>query len=155
MLNKDKSVRLTHFIVRACYVLLAAVAIALPVILHNGFYEFDILGEISEYILGPFYAVVPAGYVALICLDKLLINIRKEIVFDSKNVKLLRIISWACIYAGCVGMLSFIIILAMKFMFETLLILAIGELFMGLVVRVVKNVFEAAIKIKDENDLTI
>lgn len=155
MLNKDKSVKLTHFTVRACYVLLAATAIALPVILHNGFYEFDILGEISEYVLGPFYAVVPAGYVALICLDKLLINVRKEIVFDVKNVKLLRIISWACIYAGCVGMLSFFIILAMKFMFETLLILAIGELFMGLVVRVVKNVFEAAIKIKDENDLTI
>lgn len=155
MLNKNKSVRITHFIVRVCYALLAAAAVVLPIILNNGFYEFDILGEIKSYIIGPFYAVVPAGYIALICLDKLLINIRKEIVFDSKNVTLLRIISWACFYAGLVGLLSFVIILIMDFMFETLFVLAIGEMFMGLVVRVVKNVFEAAIEIKEENELTI
>lgn len=155
MVNKDKSVKLTHFIVRLCYALLGAAAIGLPVIFSKGLYEFEILGQIKSYIVGPFYAVVPAGYTALICLDRLLINIRKEVVFDLKNVKLLKIISLACFYAGLVGLLSFIIIIIKDFMFETLFVLAIGEMFMGLVVMVVKNIFEAAIKIKAENDLTI
>lgn len=155
MWSKDKSAALTHFIVRLCYVLLTAAAIALPVVIKNGFYQFDVLDKIGNYVLGPFYAVVPAGYAALICLDKLLINVRKGIVFEQKNVKLLKIISWLCFYAGFVGFISFIIILFMHFMFETLLILAAGEMFMGLVVRVVKNIFETAIEIKAENDLTV
>lgn len=155
MLGKEKSVKLTHFIVRLCYVLLGAAAIVLPFIFKYGIFEFDILNKISSYVIGPFYAVVPAGYVALICLDKLLINVKKELVFDVKNVKLLGIISWACFYAGFVGFASFIIIMLMNFMFETLLVLAMGEMFMALVVRVVKNVFESAIEIKAENDLTV
>lgn len=155
MLNKDKSVRLTHFFVRSCYVLLAVMAIALPILIKNGFYKFDILEKISSYVFGPFYAVVPAGYVALFCLDRLLVNVRKEIVFEDENVRLLNIISWACFYAGCIGIISFLIIVLNDFLFETLFILAIGEFFMGLVVRVVKNIFESAIKIKNENDLTI
>ena len=32
---------------------------------------------------------------------------------------------------------------------------SVAELFVGVVVRVVKNIFEAAIKIKEENELTI
>lgn len=155
MWNKDKSVKLTHFIVRICYVLLAVVSVLLPVVLYKGLYDFEILGQIKSYIIGPFYAVVPAGYTALICLDRLLVNIRKEVVFDEKNVKLLRIISIACFYAGMVGLISFIAVWLLDFMFETLLVLSMGEFFMALVVRVVKNIFDAAIRIKEENDLTI
>ena len=155
MWSKNKSILLTHFIVRACYFFLAAAIVGLPILLKSGFYEFDILGQIADYVLWPFYAVAPAGYVALVCLDKLLINVRKEVIFNEKNVKFLRIISWACFYAGLVGLISFTVILVMSFMFETLFILAIGEMFMGLVVRVVKNIFEEAIEIKNENELTI
>lgn len=155
MINNNISVKVTHFAVRACYLLLTAAAIALPIILFKGFYDFEILGQIKSFILYPFYFVVPAGYVALVCLDKLLINIRKDVVFDTKNVKLLKIISYACLYAGLVGLISFIAVMIFDFMFETLLVLALGELFMALVVRVVKNVFESAIIIKEENELTI
>ncbi|MCM1286112.1 MAG: DUF2975 domain-containing protein [Acetobacter sp.] len=155
MNNTSASVKITHFAVRLCYVLLTAAAIGLPIILFKGFYNFEILGEIKDFILIPFYFVVPAGYVALFCLDRLLINIRKGIVFDKKNVKILRTISIACLYAGLVGIVSFIAVMILDFMFETLLILAMGEIFMALVVRVVQNVFEKAIDIKEENDLTI
>lgn len=151
----DKSVKITHFIVRVCYVLLSMASVLLPIFLYKGIYDFEILGQIKSYIIGPFYAVVPAGYVALRCLDKLFINIKNEIVFDEKNVKLLRIISIACFYAGMVGLVSFIVVLLLDFMFETLFVLAMGEFFMALVVKVVKNIFDAAIRIKDENDLTI
>lgn len=151
----NHSVKLTHFFVRLCYVLLTAAAIALPFLLYKGLYDFEILSQIKSYIIGPFYCVVPAGYLALACLDKLLVNIKKEKVFDSANIKLLRMISNACFFAGIIGLLSFIFIMVEDFMFETMLVLGLGELFMGLVVRVVKNVFESAIAIKNENDLTI
>lgn len=154
-MKTDKSIIITQWIIRICYVLLAIVSIALPFLLTNGFFHFEILTQIKDYILFPFYAVVPAGYVALICLDKLLVNIKREIVFDKVNVSLLGVISYACVYAGLVGALSFAFILIKDFMFETMLVLAAGEFFMALVVRVVKNVFEKAIELKEENDLTI
>ena len=92
-----------------------------------------------------------------VCIDKLLINIRNEKIFDNKNVKLLRIISWSCFYAALVGVISYTVIAVIDNprLFVSFIILAAGEAFMGLIVRVVKNVFEAAIKLKDENDLTI
>lgn len=155
MYSKYKSFLLTQIIVRACYVLLGVVAIALPFLLTNGFFHFEILSQIKDYVIGPFYAVVPAGYIALICLDKLLVNIKKERVFDSQNIKLLNVISWACFYAGCIGLISFIVILLKDFMFETMLVLSAGEYFMWLVVRVVKHIFEIATELKEENDLTI
>lgn len=155
MYKSDKSINLTQLIIRICYLLLAVVSVALPFLLTNGFFHFEILSQIKSYIIGPFYAVVPAGYVALICLDKLLMNIKKDIVFDYKNTKLLNIISWACFYAGCIGLASFIFILVEDFMFETMIVLSAGEYFMALVVKVVKNVFVKAIELKEENDLTI
>ncbi len=154
-MKTDKSIIATQWIIRVCYVLLAVVAVALPFLLTNGFFHFEILSQIKTYIIFPFYAVVPAGYVALISLDQLLCNIKKDIVFDIKNIKLLRAISLACVYAGVVGLVSFIFILIKDFMFETMLVLSSGEFFMALVVSVVKHVFEKAIELKEENDLTI
>lgn len=161
MWNKNKSILLTQLIVRACYVIFAIALVALPLVLNWGFIELHYLRDTMNYIICSLLAVVPAGYTALICLDKLLINVKKEMVFNEKNVKLLRIISWACFYAGLVGVILFIILcIKTQFLRITLfplaiLALAIAEMFMGLVVRVVKNVFEAAIEIKEENELTI
>lgn len=155
MYKNDKSVKLTHFAVRFCYVMLALAALTLPYLLTSGFYHFEILTQIKDYIIGPFYAVVPAGFIALFCLDRLLGNIRKNTVFDMQNVKLLRIISIACAYAGLVGLVSFIVIMLKDFMFETMAVLSAGEFFVALIVNVVKNVFEKAIEIKEENDLTV
>lgn len=154
-MKTDKSIIFTQWIIRLCYLLLAVVAVALPFLLSNGFFHFEILSQIKSYIIGPFYAVVPAGYFALVCLDKLLINIKKDIVFDKSNIKLLSIISYACFFASLVGLAAFVFILIEDFMFETMLVLSAGEFFMALVVRVVKNVFQKAIEIKEENDLTI
>lgn len=155
MYKNDKSVRLTHFAVRFCYVMLTLAAVTLPYLLTSGFFHFEILTQIKDYVIGPFYAVVPAGYVALFCLDRLLGNIRKSRVFDVQNVKLLRLISIACAYAGLVGLISFVVIMLKDFMFETMAVLSAGEFFVALIVNVVKNVFEKAIEIKEENDLTV
>lgn len=162
MWNKNKSIMLTHIIVRACYVFLAIAAVGVPILLKSGWRELNVLlAGTSNYLICSLFAVVPAGYVALICLDKILINVKKDVIFNEKNVKLLRTISWACFYAGFVGVILFaILFIKTHFMVMTLfplaiLGLAVAEMFMGLVVRVVKNVFEAAITIKEENELTI
>jgi hypothetical protein len=89
-----------------------------------------------------------AALAALFSLDRLLSNIRKEEVFTEKNVRLLRIISWACfavaiaMFVGCIASISFFVI-------------AILACFVGLILRVVKNVISAAVALKDENDFTI
>lgn len=159
MWNKEKSVLLTQFIVRACYVLLAAAVIILPFIFkeEGNSVRINMLTTLGKYVIGPFYVLVPAGYVALVCIDKLLMNIKKEIVFDAKNVKLLRIISWCCFYAAAACFASFTIIAIVEnyILGTALLLIGAGAVFMGLILRVIKNVFEHAIIIKDENDLTI
>lgn len=157
MWNSDKSVKLTHFLVRLFYVILTATVVAAPFIVGNSkMYDImNFLEFIPKSYLVPLYICIPAGYAALVCLDKLLCNIKKEIIFDIRNVKLLRLLSWCCIFAASVSALSGIIIAVMgetEFVFFGC---SVAELFVGVVVRVVKNCFEKAIEIKEENDLTV
>ena len=168
MWNKEKSVLLTQFIVRACYVLLAAAVVALLVLFNSyGYILKDGVYKIGICAVAMFCIIVPFGYTALISIDKLLMNIKKEIVFDVKNVKLLSTISRSCFGAAVVCFSSFIAgcivfqagernqILFAIICLAAILLLSMGAGFMGLILRVIKNVFEHAIIIKDENDLTI
>jgi hypothetical protein len=161
MKHSEKSVLLTQIIVRACYVLLFLAAIALTVMVFKGqvfrrsFAEINLLIAFGKKVLIPFYLVVPAGYAALICLDKLLANVKQNKVFERSSVTLLRILSYCCFYAAAVGIVSYFVIAATSTPLESIFILSLGEGFVGLVVRVVKNVFEKAIEIKEENDLVI
>ena len=155
---KDKTTGLTHLAVRLCYVLLAAAVIAFPVLMkaqEGDWYYFVMLAVHGKYLIYPFYAVVPAGYIALICLDKILSNIKKDIVFDSSNIKLLNIITVCCLYAAAVGLVSFVIIAVLYKSIETVILLSFGEGFMALVVRVVRNIMKKAIEIKEDNDLVV
>ncbi len=158
MKQHDKSVGLTHFVVRLCYVLLAAAVAAFPLLMRaqqGDFYYFSMTAVHGRYLIYPFYMVVPAGYVALVCLDKILANLKKDIVFSNKNVKLLNIITAACLFAAAVGAVAFVVIAVIYQSIETVALLAMGEAFMALVVRVVRNVIKKAIEIKEENDLVV
>ena len=158
MKYKDKTTGLTHFAVRACYVLLAAAVIAFPFLMkanEGDWYYFVMLAVHGKYLIYPFYAVVPAGYIALICLDKILGNIKKDIVFDEKNTKLLNILTYCCFAASLVGLVSYVIIAVKYKSIETVILLAFGEAFMALVVRVVRNILKRAIEIKNEYDLVV
>jgi hypothetical protein len=85
---------------------------------------------------------------ALWNLHVLLGNIRKDEVFIPKNTSCLRRISWICMAAGAVciifglwsSIFAFVGMVAIMF---------------GLIMRVLKNVFEKAVEIKSENDFTI
>ncbi len=158
MKYSDKTVSATHLSVRACYFLLAGAVVAFPLLMkaqESDWYYFVMIAVHGKYLIYPFYAVVPAGYVALICLDKILSNLKKDIVFDNGNVKLLNVITACCLFASAVGIVSFIIIAINYKSIETVILLAFGEAFMALVVRVVRNVFKKAIEIKEENDLVV
>jgi len=86
---------------------------------------------------------------ALWALDRLLSAVRREQVFTAGNVRCLRIISWCCFAAGA------ILLVGCLFVSLNLIILAVLAAFFGIVIRVVKNLFEAAVALKDENDFTI
>ncbi len=153
-----KSASLTHIVIRVCYVLLAVSVILFPILMRaqdgDRFY-FVMIAQHGRYLIYPFYAVVPAGYAALICLDKILVNIKKNIVFDKSNVALLKKITLCCIFAFSVGIASYIIIALIYKSIETVILLAFGEAFMALVVRVVSDVMQKAIEIKEDNDLVV
>ena len=90
---------------------------------------------------------VPA-FVALLRLRCILNNIADGNVFVADNVLSLRIISWCCFLVA--------VILCVYFFYYVFgVILAILAAFMGLILRVVKNVFVQALAIKEENDFTV
>ncbi len=157
MWNSDKSLKLTHFLVRLFYVLLTVIVVVAPFIVGNSkmYHLMNFLEFIPKNYLVPLYICVPAGYVALVCLDKLLCNIKKEVIFDVHNVKSLRLLSWCCIFAAVVSALSGIIIAVTSEIEFVFFGCSVAEFFVAVVVRVVKNCFEKAIEIKEENDLTI
>ncbi len=151
MWNNQRSTLLSLVIVRLCYVLLAGCCVAAPWIV--GFYD-DIvnnangLPSVFAELLVTLYCAVPAAAVALVCLDKLLGNVRREQPFTESSVKYLRIISWCC-YVEAVVFIYF----ATLRHFAILVVL--GFAFVGLILRVVKNVFQQAVILREENDYTI
>lgn len=94
-----------------------------------------------------YLAMIPAA-VILIMLNKLLSNIRTEKIFEYQNVSCLRVISYCCfviaLFAGVMmiwRILAFVVVIAFAFV--------------GLLLRVLKNVFEQAVLLREENDLTV
>lgn len=159
---QNKSVDILKVIIKICYILLAAVVfvmwfITTGTITWDGD-SFKLIEEFQVRLLSfPFYAVVPAGYAALVCIDKLLTNIKKDLVFEAETLKYLNIISYACVYASVVGIVSVVISLVSD-VYDFIIVfslLSLGELFMAIVLQVIKQVFKKAIDIKEENELTI
>ena len=90
---------------------------------------------------------IPA-WTALFQLYMILVCFRKNRVFEAATVRHMRIASWACVGAAA-------ICFAGGFVFPGMFIPALAAAFMALIVRIVKNSFEAAIRMKDDLDLTI
>ena len=88
------------------------------------------------------------AWITLYELLRLLKNLRRGEVFIDGNVRAMRIVSWCC--AGVAAMCLVSTAWYLPFVF-----VAIAAGFMCLIVRIVKNVFQQAIAMKDELDLTI
>lgn len=88
------------------------------------------------------------AYAALWQLYRLLRNISRGQVFVAVNVRCLRIISWCCFAAAVIFFFS-------GFYSTSWIVLFVAAVFGGLIMRVVKNVFAAAVALQDDQDLTI
>jgi FtsH-binding integral membrane protein len=106
-------------------------------------------GDIATQTLCLYYACCVAALVALFFLNRLLANIKKDAVFTEENVQALRAISWCCFAE------AFILTATALYFAPILLAFAAGVAFFGLILRVVKNVINAAVALKAENDFTI
>ncbi|MDR2296572.1 MAG: DUF2975 domain-containing protein [Clostridiales Family XIII bacterium] len=100
-------------------------------------------------IPGLYYACCVPALVALFLLDRLLRNIKGGLVFTEGNVRALRAISWCCFAE------ALILTIAALRLAPILLAVAVVVAFFGLILRVVKNVIDAAVALKSENDFTI
>lgn len=109
----------------------------------------------------PFFGVAPilltavsylCGAAALVMLVRLygfLRRVEKSEVFTPANVTALRMISWCCFAVAMLALLAGVV-LYLPFLF-----IAGAAGFMALIVRVIKNAFEQAIRMKNELDYTI
>lgn len=102
---------------------------------------------VETYILC--YLILALVLLADVCLLFLLSNVLNGHIFTKSSVQLLRLISWASIFTGFLAIPLFFI-----FSREALFI-AFVALFLGVVLRVVKQIIEKATALKEENDATI
>ncbi len=147
--NDDKSLLLT----RVCVWLSAAALVLLCVSAPWLFYWFIqkrliLPPQSRDYFLVTTYTVAVPAVVTLYMMNRLLANIRKEEVFTEKNTRYLRGMSWCCLAAGLIFLVS-------SFYYLPFFALCAAAVFMALILRVIKNVFAQAEEIKKENDYTI
>ena len=95
-----------------------------------------------------FYPSAVFAYMTLYSLIRLLFNIKGEQIFIDTNVKYLRRISWGCIAVSFITLIS-------GFFYIPYFFIAVAAGFVGLMLRIVKNAFQSAVALREENDLTI
>ena len=148
MWNPSKSVLVSSICTKIMIVLVICAAIAAPYLVKS-YVAYTMKNPyVIKPLLATIYACCVPGLTALFSLDRLLVNIKRKNVFIEKNVKHLRVISW-CSFA-----VSIILFLS-GFYYLLFLLIAVAAAFFGLILRVVKNVIEQAVVIKNENDFTI
>lgn len=144
----SKSLLFSQFFIGFWALLLAALDLGGWWILHwfgalRGLAERKILG-----ILVLLYLCSVLGWLLLHAMWRLLGNLRREKVFTEENVRLLHRVSWCCAGAALLCLIG--VGFYPPFLFA---VAAAG--FMALIVRIVRNVFQQALLMKDELDLMI
>lgn len=152
MWTKTKSLLLSRILTVIVAAIFILIAFVLPLMVE--FYAFIsepiglLKGDIFIPLCTGLYIAIALALAALFFMHRLLDNISKDIVFDNSNTKCLRIIAWCCILAAS----DFFILCLWRYIFA---MPAVVVMMLGLVMRVLKNVFEKAVEIKSENDFTI
>ena len=100
------------------------------------------------FVLADAYIMVAVAFVAVILLFFLLRAVLLERIFTVLATRLIAAISWCCFAEG-------VLFLAIGYYFQLAFGVAVAACFVGLCLRVVKNVIEEATRIKSENDFTI
>jgi hypothetical protein len=149
MWNGEKSIALSKLCIRIFMGLLVATVVSAPW-LTRWFLDYSqaaAIGTEPFFFATIYVGCIPASYL-LYSLFRLLNRIEAEQVFIPENVERLRHISWSC-FGGAV------VALASTFYYVPWLFVAVAAAFMGLIVRVVKNVVARAVELQEEVDSII
>lgn len=141
------SLRLSRLLTLIVLLLAVAALFCIPIITE----WYDAVSEqepIHNLLNVIFYVSDMLGILAVWELLKMLNHIAKEKLFVDENVTCLRVISWCCFGVAAVWTpLVYFRLLAV--------FVAFVAAFAGLILRVMKNLFAAAVALREENDYTI
>lgn len=110
--------------------------------------EYTQTNTVIKIVIPTFYACAPFAAVALYMLIRLLLNIINEVIFTVSNVKYLKWISHTCYAVMLITVVTGIFYLP-------LLIIGFATGVVGTLLRVVKDLMDSAVALKEENDMTI
>lgn len=145
---KKANVTLTLWATRAVALIMGILLFTLPLLL-DWYCQYRMLYQIERTALTvAFYCCAVVVFVALWNMDALLRSIRAGVVFVTENVRRIRVLQWCC------GGVALICVPA-AFCYYPLVFMAVVMGFLCLVVSVVCRVMEAAVAIREENDLTV
>jgi len=147
-LSRSTSALISQILCIAAFAAMCVLAVTLPVVLRSLLTVF----EKPDYLYTPtliilYISAIPA-FTADISLFLLLRQCKIGAVFNGRSVALIRLISWCCFAEA-------VMFVGLAFYYLVGVLMAFVFLFMGLIVRVVKNVIEEAVFLKEENDLMI
>ena len=148
MWDDKKSLILSKICVKLFMAALVACVFLAPVI-YVKWFKLDRMSEGREayFIITLCLGYIPA-VLLLVFLHSLLNRIGAGDVFINKNVACLRHISWCCFAGAVIG-------LASSFYWLPWFAVGVAAAFMGLIVRVIKNVVAKAVSLQDDADYTI
>lgn len=149
MWNDHRSIALSKSCIVVFMAALLGLAVSAPWLVRwlLDFSRADLAGTEPLFLATIYSGCIPAA-VLLWNLYRLLQRISAEQVFITENVDHLRRISWSC-FAGAA------ICLTAALYYIPWGLVGVAAAFMGLIVRVVKNVVAQAVSLQDEVDYTI
>jgi len=149
MWDEKKSILLSKLGVLVFMLLIVAAAISTPwmVAWLVDYSQAHLSGKEPLFYLTLYSGCIPA-LLLLYELYEILQRISKGEIFVTKNVSSLRRISWYSFLGGGICLMS-------ALYYIPFLLVAFAAAFVGLIVRVVKNVFAQAVELQQEVDYTI
>ena len=151
-ISRKASTTLSFILAILFLLVLVLAAIFIPFLAAKNIGEGQVLpvlplnGRVFALVAG--YLGIAIAFFADITLMLLLHSVRRERIFTPYCVALLRRLSWCCMGEA-------LVFLAIGALFTLALFIAFIALLVGLCLRVVKNAFELALSLKEENDLTV
>lgn len=148
--NQNKSILLSRVCIIAFAVLLTAVDFGAYWLVAWLISISSVLGGLQNrsLLFAVIYCCSILAWILLFSLWKLLQNMKAGIIFQADNVRYLRLTSWCCFGVCAICCTS-------AFFYVPMILIAISAGFIGLIVRIVKNVFEQARAMKEELDFTV
>ncbi len=145
--TKAHSLNLSIILVQVAFLLLVVTLFVIPPAVC--WYDSVSGREPVRFFLGAtLYLSDLIGFLVIGALYRLLTNLRQEKVFIPQNASYLRMISWGLMAIA-------LLLLIFSFARRLSLLFAFVMAFLGLILRVLKNVFEEAIALQNEQDYTI